>query len=217
MMIDCAKAILVASQPDLEVTCAFVDNAQHIELLQKTYRINGSFERSKSTSSATPRLRLALEEIVVGIARGFLRLEPAAISSGGSSNHKDEGRAYIEKVAQEVAESRGVSGDSRWTLSPQRRDQLRIFLDLWDKGYIVTFGSKFGANFLIYKDSPKRTHAVALIVVKRYEEEFDRVDVVSFCRVAKMVKKNFFFACVRTNEDYETGYEQFGEASEEST
>jgi tRNA splicing endonuclease len=26
-----------------------------------------------------------------------------------------------------------------------------VFRDLWERGYIVTFGSKFGADFLIYK------------------------------------------------------------------
>ena len=50
-------------------------------------------------------------------------------------------------------------------------------------------------------DDPKRAHAEALIVVKAYEEEFARVDVVSFCRVAKMVKKQFLFASVRSNGD----------------
>lgn len=46
-------------------------------------------------------------------------------------------------------------------------------------------------------DDPKRSHAVAIIVVKGYEEQFARVDVVSFCRMAKMIKKRLLFACVR--------------------
>ena len=36
-------------------------------------------------------------------------------------------------------------------------------------------------------------------MVKGYDEEFARVDVVSFCRVAKMVKKQCLFASVRSS------------------
>jgi hypothetical protein len=46
-------------------------------------------------------------------------------------------------------------------------------------------------------DDPSRTHAVALVVVKSFEAPFQRVDVVSFGRVAKMVKKQLYFAAVR--------------------
>ncbi|GMF29727.1 unnamed protein product [Phytophthora fragariaefolia] len=53
-------------------------------------------------------------------------------------------------------------------------------------------------------DNPKHAHAVALVVVKDYEEEFARVDVVSFCRVAKMVKKQLLFACVPPNGEDKT-------------
>lgn len=72
-------------------------------------------------------------------------------------------------------------------------------------------GSKFYYQSA-YSDNPKRAHAVALIVVKHYKEEFARVDVVSFCRVAKMVKKQLLLACVRSNEDYGSGSEQKGDS-----
>lgn len=49
---------------------------------------------------------------------------------------------------------------------------------------------------------------MALVVVKDYEEEFARVDLVSFCRVAKMVKKKLLFACVRTNGEDKKGDEK---------
>jgi tRNA splicing endonuclease len=45
-------------------------------------------------------------------------------------------------------------------------------------------------------------------VVKAYEEEFARMDVVSFCRVAKMVKKQLLFACVRANAESNAASEQ---------
>lgn len=46
-------------------------------------------------------------------------------------------------------------------------------------------------------EDPARAHSLALIIVKDFEEPFARVDVVSFGRVAKMVKKELYFASVR--------------------
>ncbi|ETP43092.1 tRNA-intron endonuclease [Phytophthora nicotianae P10297] len=203
--LDCATATVLTS-PDHEATYALVNDAQHVAFLQQECRIYGSPEGSLTTASVAP-LRLALEEMAVGVAKGYLRLEAAATGLDGSSGG-DEGNVLVEDITPEFVEeiqSGGSNVDTKSRLTPRRRDRLRVFRDLWEKGYIVTFGSKFGADFLIYKDNPKRAHAVALIVVKGYEEEFSRVDVVSFCRVAKMVKKQLVFACVRASEEYKSG------------
>lgn len=63
-------------------------------------------------------------------------------------------------------------------------------------------------SWLSCTDNPKHAHAVALVVVKEYEEQFSRVDIVSFCRVAKMVKKQLIFACVRANGERKSDGEQ---------
>uniref|UniRef100_K3WV19 tRNA-intron lyase n=1 Tax=Globisporangium ultimum (strain ATCC 200006 / CBS 805.95 / DAOM BR144) TaxID=431595 RepID=K3WV19_GLOUD len=86
-------------------------------------------------------------------------------------------------------------------LTPLQRIRLRVFRDLWEKGYFVAFGSKFSADFLIYEDDPSRTHATALVIVKEYGAAFACVDIVSHCRVAKMVKKQVFFASQHPDKD----------------
>lgn len=87
-----------------------------------------------------------------------------------------------------------VTGCVRCALAAIHKLRLRVFRDLWTRGYFVAFGSKFSADFLIYEDVPLRAHATALVVVKQYDAPFDCVDVVSHCRVAKMVRKQVFFA-----------------------
>ncbi|KAG7388779.1 hypothetical protein PHYPSEUDO_011798 [Phytophthora pseudosyringae] len=207
----------VVASPDPEATYALVNDARHVAFLQQECRIYGTPEGPIAPASAAPqRLRLALEELAVGVAKGFLRLEVAGAGSDGCSNNGGEGHTLVEEITQELVgdtKRGGYNGDVKWRLSPQRRDQLQVFRDLWERGYIVTFGSKFGADFLIYKDNPKHAHAVALIVLKEYEEEFARVDVVSFCRVAKMVKKQLLFACVRANGKSKSGGEQAGDSN----
>ncbi|KAG1686623.1 hypothetical protein DVH05_006418 [Phytophthora capsici] len=198
-------ATVVALRP--EDTYALVDDAQQVSFLQQECRIYGSPEGVSATAAAVPpRLRLALEEMAVGIAKGFIRLDVVG----------EEGQILAEDIARELTDNRegvDVGGDAMWKLTQQRRDRLRVFRDLWDRGYTVTFGSKFGADFLIYKDNPRTSHAVALVVVKGYEEDFARVDVVSFCRVAKMVKKGLIFASVRGNKESKNEGDHKGENS----
>ncbi|CAH0516924.1 unnamed protein product [Peronospora belbahrii] len=180
----CAVATVVVS-PDPNAVYGLVHDPLHIAFLQQRCRIYGSPDGSQAAGTKAPaRLRLALEEMTVGVTKGFLRLQAA-------SDMK-----------------RREPGDRRWRLSLQRHHRLQVFQDLWERNYIVTFGSKFGADFLIYKDNPKHTHAVALITVKEYEEEFERVDIVSFCRVAKMIKKVFLFASVRDSAENKSDGEQ---------
>ncbi|KAG7396114.1 hypothetical protein PHYBOEH_002769 [Phytophthora boehmeriae] len=187
---ECAVATVVAGAQDVEATYALVTDADDVIYLQTERRIFGTTEGFAATAdSKAPRLRLALEEVAVGVTKGFLRLEAAA-SSGA------EGQLLAQEIERQLT-SEEVDPDATWTMPPLRRQRLRVFQDLWERGYFVTFGSKFGADFLIYKGDPKKAHAVALIIVKSYDEEFARADVVSFCRVAKMVKKQLLFACVQ--------------------
>ncbi|KAF4042766.1 tRNA intron endonuclease catalytic C-terminal domain [Phytophthora infestans] len=219
-MTDWAVATVVVT-PDPEATYALVLDAQHATLLQQQYRIYGSSEGLMTPASAvSQRLRLTLEEMAVGISKGFLRLEAATTRSDGGSLKDEEGLALVEEIKHELVEGARlgeVSVDAKWRLSPRRHDRLQVFRDLWDKGYIVTLGSKFGADFLIYKDDPKHAHAVALIVVKGYEEPFSRVNIVSFCRVAKMVKKQLIFACVRADGECKSGGERINTNGDSKT
>ena len=40
-----------------------------------------------------------------------------------------------------------------------------VYKDLWKRGFIVTEGSKFGADFLLYKSNPSTSHAVAMVAL----------------------------------------------------
>ncbi|KAE9033037.1 hypothetical protein PR003_g9133 [Phytophthora rubi] len=205
-----AVATVIAAS-DADATYALVTEPEHVVFLQQECRVYGSPDGVASTAAAVPpRLRLALEEMALGVVKEFLRLEASVVDSNDDEAMEEGRRTLVEGITEELRGNtlhREVTGSDgvEWTLSPRRHAQLRVFRDLWERGYVVTFGSKFGADFLIYKDNPKHAHAVSLVVVKDYEEEFARVDVVSFCRVAKMVKKQLLFACVRANGEDKKG------------
>lgn len=70
----------------------------------------------------------------------------------------------------------------------------KVYHDLYQKGYCITDGSKFGSNFLIYKGDPSIYHAEAIIHVVFVDESYPLFKFISWCRLANTVKKNCLFA-----------------------
>ena len=94
--------VIVSSEPN--ATYALINDPQHVIFLQHTCRIYGSSEVSIAAASTAPtRLRLALEEMAVGVVHGFLRLEAAGSCAGSTTICDEEGKALVEQITQELA------------------------------------------------------------------------------------------------------------------
>nr|CCA27235.1 AlNc14C481G11889 [Albugo laibachii Nc14] len=202
-----------------------------IERLQMHHRIIGSpiYQPAAKQLSNPCALRLGLEEIVVGILHHFMRLrcrqcgcehgktndrcfESQEGASGGSTSHvliqTDCQVIFIFENILEMSMERKQDACIVESLH-HRRDEweavrLRssVFADLWEKEYFVAFGSKFGADYITYKENPRcgRPHAVAMVLVMDYEDPFDILHVASHCRIGKKVQKRVYFAS-RTPEN----------------
>ena len=66
-----------------------------------------------------------------------------------------------------------------------------VYKDLRDKGYIVTPGIKFGADFAVYEHGPGIDHAPFIISVKTMKENMGPFEVVRAGRLATTVRKQF--------------------------
>jgi tRNA-intron endonuclease len=66
-----------------------------------------------------------------------------------------------------------------------------VYKDLRDKGYIVTPGIKFGADFAVYEHGPGIDHAPFIISVKTLDENMGPFEVVRAGRLATTVRKQF--------------------------
>ncbi|RLN76866.1 hypothetical protein BBJ28_00001623 [Nothophytophthora sp. Chile5] len=113
---ECAVAdLVVAVAPEnAESTYGLVCDAQHIAFLQRKCRIYGTPEGA-GASSPPLRLRLALEEIAVGIACGFLRLQ--ATTTGVTSDDADH--KLVAAITQELVcggQHSEQAPDSIWKL-----------------------------------------------------------------------------------------------------
>jgi len=69
-----------------------------------------------------------------------------------------------------------------------------VYKNLRDKGYIVTPGIKFGADFAVYEHGPGIDHAPFIISVKKRQEKMGTFDIVRAGRLATTVRKQFIIA-----------------------
>ena len=70
-----------------------------------------------------------------------------------------------------------------------------VFRDLWGKGYWITPGHKFGADFLLYKGDPVSFHALMVVhIVATTSSEPTGLGVVGLVRLATAVRKTVVLA-----------------------
>lgn len=98
----------------------------------------------------------------------------------------DELSSYI---AQEVKLPQPVG------VPPERlADRVAVFADLHGKGYYLSCGAKFGADFLAYAGDPQLFHAALAVVVAASDEEISPLDVVALGRLGDSTKKRTVLA-----------------------
>ena len=96
-----------------------------------------------------------------------------------------------------------------WKYPSNYEEKLRYktFKDLWEKGYYVTSGSKFGGDFLIYPGDPIMFHSQFIIQCKDRNEEIPITELSADCRIACHVRKTRVYAFF--SEDQNIVYQSF--------
>ncbi|XP_007432205.1 tRNA-splicing endonuclease subunit Sen34 [Python bivittatus] len=85
-----------------------------------------------------------------------------------------------------------------WPYAGQENHEMRycIFRDLWERGYYVTTGSKFGGDFLIYPGDPMRFHAHYIALCFSKDAPISLCDIISAGRLGTNVKKTVLLCSV---------------------
>ncbi|XP_075696066.1 tRNA-splicing endonuclease subunit Sen34 isoform X2 [Rhinoderma darwinii] len=80
---------------------------------------------------------------------------------------------------------------SEWPYTGQKNHEARykVFRDLWQKGYYLTSGGKFGGDFLVYPGDPMRFHAHYIAICFPQEEDIALSDIITAGRLGTNVKK----------------------------
>ncbi|XP_075045946.1 tRNA-splicing endonuclease subunit Sen34 [Mixophyes fleayi] len=82
-----------------------------------------------------------------------------------------------------------VSSDWPYTGHKNHEMRFKVFRDLWQKGYFLTSGSKFGGDFLVYPADPMRFHAHYIAICFPQDEEIALSDIITAGRLGTNVKK----------------------------
>ena len=109
-------------------------------------------------------------------------------------------RSNSEKVISEV-----VPKD----VSPERVIARQIvFADLYDKGYTMSCGAKFGADYLAYAGDSQLFHASLAVIVMNSSETVSMHDVIALGRLGDSTKKRISLAYVHGDPkgEYEVRY-----------
>ncbi|XP_031557852.1 probable tRNA-splicing endonuclease subunit sen34 [Actinia tenebrosa] len=67
--------------------------------------------------------------------------------------------------------------------------KYQVFLDLWEKGFYITPGSKFGGEFLAYPGDPIKFHSFYVVLVVPWTKKIGMLELISIGRLAATVKK----------------------------
>lgn len=95
---------------------------------------------------------------------------------------------------------------SEWPYPGQKNHEARyrVFKDLWQKGYYLTNGGKFGGDFLVYPGDPMRFHAHYIAICSPQEKDIALSDIITAGRLGTNVKKTVLLCSA--NQDGQVTY-----------
>ena len=118
--------------------------------------------------------------LMLDLIEGFYLFEKNIIKIIDSRTKKEMNKTEIIKLAEK-------------TYKGFKKAYL-IYKDLREKGYVVTPGIKFGADFAVYEHGPGIDHAPFIISVKSKKESMGTFEIVRAGRLATTVRKQFIVA-----------------------
>ena len=143
-------------------------------------------------------LQLSLEEAHVALEQGFINLDTGCKDKSKSS---DLLIATWNKEQSSNSNRDEMRRLLNYPITDEDKDRCVVFKGLWNNGYTLVDGMKFGCDWLGYAGDPLRTHADIMIKVIPWEwrskwERMRSLDLLSLVSVANKCKKIAVIASV---------------------
>ncbi|OXU21868.1 hypothetical protein TSAR_005214 [Trichomalopsis sarcophagae] len=110
----------------------------------------------------------------------------------------------------------GVIKIEQWNYPSNAEESFRykVFKDIWEQGFYVTSGQKFGCDFLAYPGDPIMFHSQLMIQCKNRNEELPVLELISECRIGSHVRKTLVYATLsKDGEEIEYFSTRWAESS----
>ncbi len=115
--------------------------------------------------------------LMLDLMEGIYLLENKKIRVLDSRNQKTLTKSDITRVGEQTYEN--------------FRSAYTVYKNLRKKGYVVTPGIKFGADFAVYEHGPGIDHAPFIVSVKDADENMGSFEIVRAGRLATTVRRRF--------------------------
>ncbi|XP_060111411.1 tRNA-splicing endonuclease subunit Sen34 [Heteronotia binoei] len=109
-----------------------------------------------------------------------------------------------QRGQEEEVDWRLPSKEWPYSGQPEHEMRYRVFQNLWERGYYITSGSKFGGDFLVYPGDPMRFHAHFIALCMPRDAPLSLCDIISVGRLGSNVKKTVLLCSV--DEDGTVAY-----------
>ena len=194
---------------------------RHIHALRCHHRIIGCLvgalpSSKRQAAQLGPPLSLSFEEVLLAAEEGFVEVvDCVSLSHDESASSTAAPAAPVTPASAPPAVSapatafRTIPTDcAEWRAAPLpaltlellhtagagRQAHARVFRDLWTRGWFVTLGTKFGADYLAYPGDPRHHHAAHTVHVVRPEQPLRPLELVAAARLAHDARKSAVLA-----------------------
>ncbi|XP_011405589.1 PREDICTED: tRNA-splicing endonuclease subunit Sen34-like [Amphimedon queenslandica] len=88
-----------------------------------------------------------------------------------------------------------------WPSTDEEVLRFRVYSDLWQKGYYITSGLKYGGEYLVYEGDPAIVHSHFIAKLLQWDEPISPLSLVQDGRLGGKVKKNTIYCTVNPTTD----------------
>ena len=108
------------------------------------------------------------------------------------------------KIKQATSDSNDnfLEATPNYPNTDEEKQKQIVFEDLHNRGYYITSGVTFGGDYLAYPGDPLDYHSHFIVLVKKWDETFSPLHLVTLGRLGVTVHKSSVFASVnpQTNQ-----------------
>ncbi|XP_012276363.1 tRNA-splicing endonuclease subunit Sen34 [Orussus abietinus] len=91
--------------------------------------------------------------------------------------------------------------DWKYPLTTKEILRYKVFKDLWEQGFYVTGGEKFGGDFLVYSGDPIMFHSQFIIQCRDRDDEIAVSELIGECRIGCHVRKTEVYASFASDKE----------------
>nr|CAD7571456.1 unnamed protein product [Timema californicum] len=113
------------------------------------------------------------------------------LSAKQLQEEESERKALLEK---ELSKEDACTVRWNFPVTPGEKLRYNTFKTLWEQGYFITPGQKFGGDFLVYPGDPVKFHAQFLIICVERTSALPMSEIVAFGRLGSSVRKTVVIA-----------------------